>query len=558
MNPSGHARRVVLLGVAASFVALVVEWIAWRNRLSVGMPHLAVGCAVIGSGCVAWIRVPDSRVGRLLVVAGAAWFISTLGDGTTTGTLASALAFLYVGVLLHAIVAYPSGRLRGPTERVVVGLGYLLSVASPIWRNDVGLVVAGSLVVAGVAIVWERREPTERRATLPAAWLGVGLGLLIATIPFGQAAALAIANQLGVRTLDTGTMAMSVAALLVAFGMTWSLVRLDQRQAVVADLVIELGVGRSTGLAAELRQVLGDPGLTIGVWRDMTSRFEDDAGDEVAVPETGTPGVAVIEDLGQPIAIVVHDPALTEDPGLRDALIRSARMAARNATLRQELVTQADQLDASRRRLLEAADAQRRVLEGRLRRGPAARLARASTLIEGLVRVASTQGARSDPHLAQAADHLALARRELDAIGRGLDPGSVAGGGIIGALHDLAARNPVPVAQELPRSLDLAGATASTLYFTASEALANVTRHAHASRAWMRVGVLDGQVALVVEDDGAGGADIDQGTGLRGLRDRLEALGGTLTVAARNGTGGTRLVAELPLAAGPVTTRAQP
>ena len=539
------------MGVALALGALLMEWMAWRNRLIVGVPHFAVGCAIIGSGCIAWVRVPWSRVGLLLVLAGAAWFIGALGDGATdSGRVATSLAFLYLGVLLHVLGTYPSGRSSDAIERLLILLGYLLSIAAPLWRSDAGLVAVGILIGVGVVVDWRHRTPTERREAAPATWLGITMAVLILTMPAAHAIALAMAQRMGVRPWDTGTLAASVASLLVACGLTWSLVRLDQRRTLVADLVIELGAGHSTGLAAELRRVLGDPGLTIGIWRPETGRFEDDTGDLVAVPESAAPGVAIIDDRGHRVAVVLHDPTLTDDPGLRAALIQSARMVARNTALRQRLGSQADQLAASRRRLLEAADAQRRVLDERLRRGPAAGLERAANQVEGLLRGSRDVTRATDPHLEQAVRHLSHARRELDAIGRGLDPGSVASGGIISALHDLAARNPVPVILHLPSSLGVAGVVASTIYFTTSEALANVTRHAHASRAWLRLEVTSDRVELTVEDDGTGGVDVMRGTGLRGLRDRLEALGGSLSVGASAKGVGTRLVAELPVVAG--------
>src|SRR5262249_26517739 len=159
-----------------------------------------------------------------------------------------------------------------------------------------GLIAAGSLVGVGGALVWRHRDATERRETAVAIWLGVALAVLVLTIPWVHAAALRIAPRFGVAPWDTGTVAVSAGALLVAFGLTWSLTRLDLRRSAVSDLVIELGAGGSTGLAAELRRVLGDPSLTIGIWREASERFEDDAGRAVTVPAAGTPGVAIIED----------------------------------------------------------------------------------------------------------------------------------------------------------------------------------------------------------------------------------------------------------------------
>ena len=128
---------------------------------------------------------------------------------------------------------------------------------------------------------------------------------------------------------------------------------------------------------------------------------------------------------------------------------------------------------------------------------------------------------------------------------RGLHPAVVSGHGLEIALEQLAARAPVPVRLvvqldgRLPEPLEVAA------YYLVSESLANVGKHAHATSATVAVSRVDGEVIVEIVDDGGGGADTELGSGLRGLADRVEALGGRLRVWSPEG-GGTRVRAEIP------------
>jgi signal transduction histidine kinase len=137
--------------------------------------------------------------------------------------------------------------------------------------------------------------------------------------------------------------------------------------------------------------------------------------------------------------------------------------------------------------------------------------------------------------------------QELRDLARGIHPAVVSGHGLAVALESLAARGPVPVGldveldERLPETLEVAA------YYVVSESLANIGKHAHATSAQIAVARADGQVVVEVVDDGVGGADAERGSGLRGLADRVETLGGQLRVWTPRG-GGTRVRAEFPCA----------
>jgi len=140
---------------------------------------------------------------------------------------------------------------------------------------------------------------------------------------------------------------------------------------------------------------------------------------------------------------------------------------------------------------------------------------------------------------------LARARSDLREFARGVHPSVVIEGGLPAALRELAARSSVPTELRVPEAR-FPPPVETAAYFVCSEALANVAKYAGASRAAIEVAQRGNALVVSVRDDGRGGASIDAGSGLRGLADRVEALGGRLALTSRPGEG-TRLVAELPL-----------
>jgi signal transduction histidine kinase len=304
---------------------------------------------------------------------------------------------------------------------------------------------------------------------------------------------------------------------------------------VVADLVVELGETRSGLLRDRLARALGDPTLELGYWaRDA---YFDEAGAPLVLPQPGSTRVLTrVEREGEPFAALVHDAAVLSDPALVEAVASAARLSSSNVALQAERRTRAAELVASRRRLLVAADGERRALEARLRAGPERRLVEVEGALAGLP---------ADERLLRARTQLEGTLVDLHELARGLHPRELVDAGLPGALAELAERAPVPVTLDvhvsrLPEDLE------ATLYFVCAEALANVAKYARASRAHVSIGATDGAVSLSVGDDGIGGADRSRGTGLQGLADRVEALGGTLRVVSPRGQG-TRLSAEIPL-----------
>jgi len=218
-----------------------------------------------------------------------------------------------------------------------------------------------------------------------------------------------------------------------------------------------------------------------------------------------------------------------------------------------ELRARLEQLRASRARLVEAGDAERRRLERDLHDGAQSRLVALALLL----RTARGRAA-GDRELAtlldRAHDELQTSLAELRELARGIHPAILTEHGLAPALDGLVSRVPVPVTVDAETDERLPGPVESAAYFVVSEALANVAKYAGASQATVRVRRLNGRVTVDVTDDGVGGADAARGSGLRGLADRLGALDGTLSLDSPPGRG-TRLHAEIPC--GPVTPPAR-
>ncbi|WP_329241399.1 DUF4118 domain-containing protein [Actinoallomurus sp. NBC_01490] len=203
-------------------------------------------------------------------------------------------------------------------------------------------------------------------------------------------------------------------------------------------------------------------------------------------------------------------------------------------------------LKASRARVVAAADEARRRIERDLHDGTQQRLVSLGLEMRGIEAAIPQEFSDARLQVAHTAKALEEAIVELQELSRGLHPAILAKGGLEPALMVLARRSSVPV--ELDVSIDdrLPEQCEITVYYVVSEALTNAAKHAFASVVRVAVGVRDGTVRLSIRDDGVGGADPARGSGLIGLTDRVEAIGGTISVVSPQG-GGTTLLVEIPL-----------
>jgi len=218
-----------------------------------------------------------------------------------------------------------------------------------------------------------------------------------------------------------------------------------------------------------------------------------------------------------------------------------------------ELVAQAlanadarELLAASRARIVEAADAERRRLERNLHDGAQQRLVSVALDLRVASAMLKRDPAAAGQLLSSARDQLAQGLDELRELARGIHPAVLTDRGLGPAIESLVMRAPVPVEVKELADERLAAPVEAAAYYLVAEAITNVAKYARASHATVSVGRSNGSATVVVADDGVGGADAALGTGLRGLADRIEALGGHLHVDSP-AAGGTRLSADIPL-----------
>ena len=528
-------------------VGLGAEWLARSGQsLAAAVADLAVGWTLIGCGLLLWSRRPQSRIGLFLTLTGFAWFLGTLAGSRieAVAVLGTALLFVHRGPLCHAIIGYPGGRPLGRLGMVVVVLAYVYAAAVPLARNDVVTIVVTFLVLAATIRGYALAAGPDRRARVTAIAAAAALAVPLAG---GSVARLMGAGPSAEQAVLWG---YETVLVLIAAGFLADSLRSRWVQAAVTRLVVDLGEGSRAGtLQARLAHALGDRSLVIVYWLAEGSGYVDERGKPVVLPGAGSgKAVTVIEQRGERIGALVHDAAVLDDPGLIDAVAWAARLALSNVRLRAEVRRQVAELDASRRRILEARDAQRRRLRQELQVGAGQRLKEVEELLDlGL------RGARAAADRAVTAG-LENARRELDAaqaevqeLAAGIHPAVLTARGFGAALSCLAERAPVPVRLVVPPQR-LPAVIETAVYFICSEALTNVGKYAHASRAEVAVRAQGDLVTVLIADDGVGGADPSAGSGLRGVADRVEALGGRFLVDSPAGSG-TRLLAEIPAAA---------
>jgi signal transduction histidine kinase len=490
---------------------------------------LLVGGTFLAGGFIGHVRRPASSTGLLLAATGLAWFLGDLvwPASDALSWVATETRWLHRGVLLHTIVSFASGRLRSQADRLVVAAGYLGS-AAVFARLDAVTVGVWALAVAMTARRARTASPERRWEATVALRSSLAVTVLLAVGWLARVAA--------GRVVDRPVLLLYQLGLaVVAVVLTWALVR--DRSGQVADLVVELAEGVTGELQDALAAALADPSLEVAYRLPDADGYVTADGRPFIVPAAGADrAVMPIEEDGQTLAIVVHDPRSLEDRRLVASLAAVVRLTSSNVQLRAELRDQIAEVELSRRRLLEAGDDERRRLQQRLDAGARAHL------LTALDRLRRADGSSVGVDHAQRQAERTL--DDLDELARGLHPVALRAG-LRGALRELVGQATVPTTLHLQVG-GLPDHVAATSYFVCSEALANATKHAHASAIHVAVTAEAERLTVSVTDDGVGGANLAGGTGLRGLADRVEGLGGTLTVGRPPG-GGTRLVAELPL-----------
>jgi signal transduction histidine kinase len=490
---------------------------------------LLAGVALLAAGLASWASAARSRTGPLLALAGVTWL---------AGAAWSTLAYAHRGPLVHVLLTYPTGRTRSPALAALIALAYVDGLVPDLARAAWPTIALMALVVAAAALRYGQGRGLERRErAVPLAGSVAMAGPLV----------LAAVGNLA----ETGTGALAAwlydaGVALTAVALTVDLISGRAARAAATGLVVDLGESQEPqALRAALARTVGDPTLQIAYRVD--ERWVDEAGRALELPaeSSDTRVVTVVEDEGSPVAALVHDPAALQDPTLSRSVEGAVRLALANVRLQVDVAARVSEVSASRRRLVEAGDDQRRRLRDELRTGAEQGLAGVSRNLAELAR-----GHRGDTAEALRALRAELdgARTDLARFAQGVHPRALTEDGLSRALEELAGQAAVPVALRVPPERFPAPQEAA-VYFVCSEGLANVAKYAEASTARIDVYATGSRLLVRVADDGRGGADPARGSGLRGLADRVAALGGALSVESPPGDG-TRLCAELPVGTG--------
>jgi signal transduction histidine kinase len=542
---------------------------------------LVAGWGFIGVGLYAWGRRPDNRVGTLMAATGFAWFVAAAGfsDLPLVFTLSQVLGAVFFAVVLHLLLAFPSGRLQSLAERRIVAGAYLLTTVAnlPLWLfadpKDLGcddcprnlvlieskeslvttastiLNLFGAFLVLCVLVVmvrrWRRATAAQRRFLVPVYSAGVAILLLLIVLVSAQAGG--VESQ----ALDVLWVMAMVPFALVPYLFLATLARARMIQSgAVGELMARLGETPRRGeLRDALARALGDPSLELVYWLPDDERFVDARGHVVTLPGPGSGrAVTKVERDGDCVAAFVYDALVQDEEGpYVDAIGAAASLALENERLDAELRSKVEELRASRQRMLSIGLEERRRLERDLHDGAQQRLV-SMALNMRLARARL----RDDPGGAEqlldgAGDELEAALGELRELARGIHPAVLSDRGLDTALETLARRSAVPVElgrlpeERLPEAVELAA------YFVVAEALTNVAKYASATHARVDVERLNGRLLVRVADDGVGGANPEVGTGLRGLADRLAVIEGRLEIDSEPGRG-TTVTAKIPCA----------
>jgi signal transduction histidine kinase len=571
-------RPAVLAAIAVAGVAAAATTLALA-LMNGEVDHIAIRVFLndwitlnfIGAGLIAWWRRPDSRFGPLMVAAGFANFLATLdwASAAVPYTIGVALDLMAPVLFLHVFLAYPSGRLSGRLERAVVAGAYAAAVGVGLVRmmlggagpgnliqivsrpraveavQDVQLIGISAFCLAGIGVLAVRRWGAHRPPRRP-------LGLLVDSFAVGLAMIAALFLSIvfvgGPDQIPAVEAVRRTTFFVVGLAPIVFLIGLLRSRLGVGPAIVSLGAEAARGNVVDaLRMALRDPSLEAVYWVPEYERYADRDGRAIELPTSPGRATTLIDrEDGTHVAALVHDVSLREEPALLEAVTAAGGFALENERLQAELRARLEELKGSRARIIEAAQAERQRLERDLHDGAQQRLV-ALSLELGLLEERFAGDADATAALEQTRREVTESLRELRELAQGIHPAVVTGHGLAVALKTLVARAQVPVRLAVELDGRLPERQEVAAYYVVAESLTNTAKHARASSAAVEVRQADGRLVVEVVDDGVGGADTRGGSGLRGLADRVEALGGELRVWSPV-DGGTRVRAEIPCA----------
>jgi signal transduction histidine kinase len=559
-RPSQHPPAVAfrVLGLVTAAVAVGVTVNSSVSDATDLIPFLGVGLLHIEVGLRLRTRRPESWMGPLMTAAGFVWLIDVIGRHLAPDVFAGnmLLSAVYDPIVLHCALIIPVGRLVTTLDRRVVAAGYLFWPVAVLTHGPAAA-LAHHLPLPLAGVLAQNHSVTAIRS---AYYPLVGAGLLVFFVvryhlasdlyrrsftPFCTAMVVnTVSTAVAGATFDSrplwSQLALCAGAIAIPLGAMGSLAR-SRPPGTMRSLVAELGRDEPglTALRTSLCRALSDPTVRILTHDPATDTFHD-----AETGEPARPAGTILRSGTRIIGALTHDPAVAATPDVLKAVQRMAALVLENQRLLKEVQDQLQRVRDSRRRIVEAGDAERRRIERNVHDGVQQRLIAALLLLRrGLPR-----GGQTDLTLIrQSASELDTAIGELREIARGMNPTILTQHGLSAAVESIAERSGLvlTVDDRLAESripID----RAVSAYYVILEAVANAEKHAAATMVGVRLAHGDDALDLTVTDDGVGQATFVDGGGLIGIRDRVEACGGTLTLVSRFGRG-TTIRALLPL-----------
>ena len=519
-------------------------------------------------GLFAWRRKPESRFGPLMIVAGFVTMLSAISaaNSNLVFTVGRAFDLVPFAVFMHVFLAFPTGVLRSWGERLLVGATYAAA-----FLNVVGLMLGGFdpgnafavidvpelaadllrvqliaisvLFLVGFVVLVSRRGAPGRPLPTP---VRVLVNFFSVAFVMGAVLLLSLALEIPLAAYLTIQRTMFFVVGLAPFVFLLAILDARLARSAVGDLLVELrSQPAPSDLGEPLSRALRDPTVSLAYWLPQYDTWADQDGRAVSLPGPNEPrSVTLIDSEGGHLAALVHDPSLDDEPELLEAVGAAAGIALEKGRLQVELKAKLQELEGSRERVIEAGQQERKRLERNLHDGAQQRLV-ALSLELGVYAMRLANDPEAQSQIEAARKEIAISLEELRDVARGLHPAVVTGHGLGVALQSLAAGSPVPVKLNVAIGTRLDEPIEVAAYYVVSESLANIGKHAKAKSVTIDVIHEGDELVVEVVDDGVGGADSERGTGLRGLADRVEALGGRLRVWTPSG-GGTRVRAEMP------------
>lgn len=548
--------------------------------------HTAVGLCYVACAWMAW-RTADSPVpGRIMIAVAFLWlpptFIAATEQIGWLWPLMEGLGLVWAVLVGAIVLVYPAGRLHGSIDVAIVIVActaisirfvsaLLFNQPSDATRDvapnpyaivpgdEIFLLIDRAFRLFGVALIvlivalvvtrWIRGSTPARHIAFV---MPVALVLWAAAIAYET-----LMYSFGGTVLEVLGYISLAATAAVPIGFVAGLSYLLGLRGRVSDLMVITrdGVDRTLWQSI-LADTLRDPSLRVYWWDEELRRYVDSRG-QVAIPTARGAGrsrgdrrrgsLLPINTPDGPLAVIRHDSALSENAHLLDAVSTALRLSVDNGRLRQELEATLREVRESRLRIVDAGIAARRQIERDLHDGSQQSLVALALRL----RMASGKAQQLEQHeiaadLDAASQQLSAALKQLRELARGIHPTSLTVGGLASAVPELVAHSPVPIDTRIGIEERLPSVIEATGYFFIAECLTNIAKYAEARAGRVVVVESDGELVIEVSDDGKGGASLGVGSGLLGLIDRVETLGGRVELRSAP-ENGTSVTAWIPL-----------